>query len=578
MNIEIFKAMLLNIGLLTLLAQVLARIKTVRRVIVYENDSIKDQLFLVFIFSIISVISNYTGYAINGSIANTRVIGVMASGFIGGPAIALMVGLIAGIHRFLIDIGGFSTLACTIATFLGGVVAAATSRNIKANKYRSSALFLITFIVESLQMLIILLITRPFDQAFFLVKNIFLPMTIFNSIGMVFFVGVFKNIIAEQEHKIGRKLSLTFDITKKCLPILQKGGFNEESCDKIGEIILDFSQDLAVVFTDTEKIISVKGVIEFPIDKNSSMPEIAHMVFKKKEVMIVENAPENDVFYEPLKKMIAISAPLMKSNQVFGSMIIFSKKHRISYHSQIHFAQGLSQLLSTQYELADMERQKELLVKAEYNALQSQINPHFIFNALNTISSFVREKPDEARELLIALATYFRNSIKTKDVLVSIYEEMEYVQAFLQLVKARFDERLDISIDIPKGLDCMVPCLSIQPIVENAVIHGAMKRKLGKVEIKVSEREKDVQISVIDNGYGIPEDIIKGLKNNVEYHNTGMGLANVYKRLGYIYGKDNGLDIVSTPSGTTVNINIVKDQPLKMADWVGSVSNEYSYY
>ncbi|MDR7857514.1 LytS/YhcK type 5TM receptor domain-containing protein [Tissierella sp.] len=557
MNIEIFKAMLVNIGLLILLAQVLARIKAVRRIIVYENESIKDQLLLIIIFSSIGIISNYTGYAISGAIANTRVIGVMASSFIGGPLVGIVTGTIAGIHRFIIDISGFSTIACTISTFLGGLIGAMVSRHIKENKYNSSELFLITFVVESLQMLIILLISRPFDEAFLLVKNIFLPMTIFNSIGMVLFVGVFKNIITEQEQKIGKKVNLTFEITHKCLPILQTGEYNEKNCNNIGEIILDFSNDLAVVITNTEEIISINGDINLLPNKNP-LPDITQLVFEKKEVIVAENAKEEDIFYEPLKHMIAIAVPLIKSNKVFGSMIIFSKKYRISYDSQILFADGLGKLLSTQYELADMERQKGLLVKAEYKALQSQINPHFIFNSLNTISSFVREKPNEARELLIALATYFRNSIKTKDALVSIYEEMEYVKAFLQLVKARFDERLEISIKLPEGLDCKVPCLIVQPIVENAVFHGAMSKNIGKVDIEVRERERDFLISVSDNGHGISDDIIQGLKNNTTGHNN-IGLSNVHKRLCYMYGSSNGLDIVSTPSGTRVNISIVKN-------------------
>ena len=170
MNFDIFSAMLLNIGLLILLAQILARIKAVRRVIVHEDDSLKDQLFLILIFSSIGIISNYTGYSINGAIANTRVIGVMASGFIGGPVVSVIVGLVAGLHRFLIDINGFSTIACSISTVIGGIVAAFASKNVKKNKYSSSELFLITFIVESLQMLIILLIASPFDEAFLLVK------------------------------------------------------------------------------------------------------------------------------------------------------------------------------------------------------------------------------------------------------------------------------------------------------------------------------------------------------------------------------------------------------------------------
>lgn len=561
MDFDIFTAMLLNIGLLILLAQVLARIKVVRRVIVHENDSLKVHLFLILIFSSIGIISNYTGYSINGAIANTRVIGVMASGFIGGPVVSLIVGFVAGLHRFLIDISGFSTIACSISTVVGGIIAAIYSKRIKRHKYRSSELFFITFIAECLQMLIILGMAKPFGDAFLLVRNIFLPMTIFNSAGMVLFVGIFKNVITETEQKIGQKVSLTFDITQKCLPILKTGQFNRENCDKIGEIILDFSQDLAVVFTDTHRIISINGEIDLSSD---ALPAIATRVFAKKKVIVAEAASEDDVFHEPLKKMIAISVPLMKNSEVFGAMIIFSRKYRLSYESQILYADGLGKLFSTQFELADMERQKALLVKAEYKALQSQINPHFIFNSLNTIGSFVREKPEDARGLLIALATYFRNSIKTKDALVSIYEEMEYVQAFLQLVKARFDDRLEITMDIEQGLDCMVPCLIVQPIVENAVIHGAMSRKVGKVEINVRQVAENVVITVRDNGQGIEQSILDGLMNDT-MEDDNIGLGNVHKRLCYIYGKNSGLDIQSTPMGTTVNINIKKDQPVTLA-------------
>lgn len=202
-----------------------------------------------------------------------------------------------------------------------------------------------------------------------------------------------------------------------------------------------------------------------------------------------------------------------------------------------------------------MEKQKELLVEAEYKALQSQINPHFIFNSLNTISSFVREKPEDARELLIALATYFRNSIKNKDSLVSIYEEMEYVEAFSQLVKARFEDRLSIEMEVEKGLSCMVPCLIVQPIVENAVIHGAMSRKQGFVKIEVFERDEQVIIEVKDNGKGIPENILRDLRNDIS-DDSSIGLFNVDKRLRYIYGEDNGLDIFSTSYGTTIRIKI----------------------
>lgn len=559
MNFAIFKAMLLNIGLLVLIAQVLAGFRVVRRIIVYEEESIRDQILLIVIFSAITVISNYTGYSVKGAIANTRIIGVMTSGFISGPVVGLIVGLVGAVHRYLIDVGGFTTLACSISTFLGGIVAATLFRYVKVNKYRARDLFLITFIIESIQMLLILIMSKPFEEAFLVVKEIFLPMTIFNSIGMVLFTGIFKNVINEQENQIGRKVGLSFDITKQCLPILKSGEYNKESCAKMGEIILDFSKDLAVVFTNRDTILSISGDLGL-LKEASGLPDIAREVMDKKEVIVVEDASEDDIFHRPLKNMIAIGAPLVKWKQVFGTIIIFSRKHRISYQSQIYFADGLSKLLSTQYELADMEKQKELLIKSEYKALQSQINPHFIFNSLNTISSFVRENPDDARELLIALATYFRNSIKNKDALVSIYEEMEYVDAYLQLVKARFGDRLTITMHIGDKIDCQIPCLIVQPIVENAVIHGAMTRKMGYVDIRVRDKGDYALISVEDNGPGIAVSIIEGLDSeddNIE----GVGLANVHKRLKYIYGEDNGLKIKSTSSGTRIDLRIPKIGP-----------------
>lgn len=554
---EVFINLLLNVGLLIVIAHILARLKPVKGFIVRDKHTYKDYIVMILIFSMISILSNYTGYGVNGAIANTRVIGVMAGGFIGGPIVAFGTAIIASFHRYSMDINGFATLACTISTLVGGLIAAVSSKKIKLNKYNEVHLFVITFIAESLQMLIILLIAKPFSDAVSLVSAIIVPMTIINPFGMVLFVGVFTNIAIEEEHEIGRKISLTFDITKKCLPLLQTGLFDEENCKIIGDIILEFSKDLAVIFTDTEKIVSVSGQLDVPYKEDQSLPELVQEVIMENRIIVAEDSKAGDLLFDSLKKMSAIGAPLIKNNQVFGCMIIFIPDYKISYHSEIQFADGLSKLLSTQYELSDMEKQRELLQKAEFHALQSQINPHFIFNALNTISSFVREKPEKARELLIALATYFRNSIQTEDVFVSIYDEMDYVDAYLQLVKARFEDRLKVEIDIPKNLECTMPCLILQPIVENAVMHGAIKRKQGIVSIAAKDIENSVKITIRDNGLGIPDDIVNGLKNDT-LEGDKIGLSNVHKRLCYTYGKDNGLHIESSPQGTTINIYINK--------------------
>jgi LytS/YehU family sensor histidine kinase len=187
--------------------------------------------------------------------------------------------------------------------------------------------------------------------------------------------------------------------------------------------------------------------------------------------------------------------------------------------------------------------------------LQSQINPHFLFNALNTITAFCREKPDKARELLIVLSTYFRNTLNTNQYMIDIYDEFSHVDSYLQLEKARFDDRLTLVMDVPRDLNCQVPSFILQPIVENAVKHGAMKRSAGKVEVKVQQTEELVTISVKDSGYGIGQDIIDALHHDT-LDSSKVGLSNVDKRLRSIYGQKYGLDIQSSTSGTEIIIKI----------------------
>jgi LytS/YehU family sensor histidine kinase len=557
MNIEIIKSIILNIGLLIVIAEVLARVRMVKRFIIGNQKSVKDQIVMTLVFGAISIMCTYMGYGVNGAFANTRVIAVMAGGLIGGPFVALGTSIIAGLHRYLFDVNGLTAVACTISTILEGIIAAAAYNHIKKNKYQEFDLFTITFVSEAIQMITILIVAKPYDAALSLVREIALPMMLLNSLGMVFFMGIFKRIFVEQAYEVGKRLSLTFDITKKCLPLLSTGQFDRENTEKIGKIILEHTKDLAIMFTDTAEIVSAVGKLS--LKGNHTLPKFAQEIMENKKAYLVEEAPDGDFFHSPLEKMVAIGAPLQRNGEVFGCLIILTHRYQFTYHAEMEFVEGLSQFFSVQYGLAEMEKQKELLRKVEFRILQSQINPHFIFNSLNTISAFCREKPDKARELLIALASYFRSSIKTKDNCVSIYEEMDYIGAYLQLEKARFEDRLRLNVSIADNLDCQVPCLILQPIVENAINHGAMKRRQGEVDITVKEVNSEVLISISDNGKGIPSEILQGLKNDT-LGNVSIGLSNVEKRLCYMYGKDHGMDIKTSDKGTTILIRIPPSQ------------------
>ncbi|MBB2181600.1 histidine kinase [Lachnospiraceae bacterium MD1] len=557
MNTEILKSIIFNVSLLVLIAQVLARIGFVKKYILHDRHNLKEQVILVILFSCVCIISNYTGYKVNGAYANTRVIGVMASAYIGGPLVGIMTAIIAGTHRLLMDINSFSSIACVTSTIVEGFFAAIYSKKVKKLKYDSTMLFCLTFVAEIIQMFIILLVAKPYELALQLVSSIAIPMVFFNSFGMVFFVSVFKSVFVEHEQMIGEKLKLTFEITERCIPLLRTGLYDEANCSRIGDIILTFFHNQGVLFTDTERILSSNGNLAKLSWNDKKIPEIVKQVLTENTVCVKENAPEGDVLYDVLQKLTAIGAPLTKDGQPFGCMVIFVRSYKISFQSDIEFVNGLSKLFSLQYELSEKDKQKELLQKAEYHSLQSQINPHFIFNALNTISTFCREKPEMARELLIALATYFRKSLQTQNTFVSLNEEMQYVNAYLQIEKARFDDRLEIEIDILGDLECRMPCLILQPIVENAVVHGAMKRRHGIVKIAAKDMGDKVMISVADNGYGIEQEVIDAIMEN-KIDSSHIGLSNVHRRLLLTYGKNHGLEIQTSSKGTVINIYIPK--------------------
>ncbi len=287
------------------------------------------------------------------------------------------------------------------------------------------------------------------------------------------------------------------------------------------------------------------------------------MVIDKDRVMVAEGAQEGDVFYEHLKHFTIVGAPLHSKGSVVGAILVFTKKFKISIQTDKDFVDGLAKLFSTQLELAEAQKQRELLQKAEFMALQSQINPHFLFNALNTITAFCREKPEKARELLIVLSTYFRNTLNTNQYMIDIYDEFSHVDAYLQLEKARFEERLILDIDVPMDLHCQVPSFILQPIVENAVKHGAMKRSVGRVSIRARQTEQMVTISVKDSGYGIPQEIIDAL-HKCTLDSSKVGLSNVNKRLRSIYGQDYGLQIEASSEGSEVTIRIPVDKGVEV--------------
>jgi len=233
------------------------------------------------------------------------------------------------------------------------------------------------------------------------------------------------------------------------------------------------------------------------------------------------------------------------------------REQNLNSDYEIELATGLGNLISAQIESGRIKEQTKLLANAELKALQSQINPHFLFNALNTISYYCRQDPKMAKKLIIYLANYYRHNLSNLKSLIPLSQELQHIDAYVNIEVARFGNRLKVTYILDDVRDVKVPPLIMQPLVENAVKHGIQpKLEGGNVIIKVKKHDDYYEVVITDDGVGIPEKWLKTLLIP-DPNRKSIGLSNVHKRLLTIYGPDSGLSIVSKENfGTTVSFKI----------------------
>lgn len=172
------------------------------------------------------------------------------------------------------------------------------------------------------------------------------------------------------------------------------------------------------------------------------------------------------------------------------------------------------------------------LVQARLQALRMQLNPHFLFNTLNTVLALVHEKPDAAERMLVRLSRLLRRTLdQSESAEVSLRQEIEFLKLYLEIEEMRFPDRLTVKYDIPKAAeDLLVPQLILQPLVENALRHGILPREeAGQIEISARVRKSVLELAVRDDGIGLPESADAPFRE-------GIGLSNVRSRLAHLYG------------------------------------------
>lgn len=221
-----------------------------------------------------------------------------------------------------------------------------------------------------------------------------------------------------------------------------------------------------------------------------------------------------------------------------------------------------------QLELAELGASRARLDRAEVLALRAQISPHFVYNALNTIASFVRTDPDRARELILDFADFTRYSFRAAGQYTVLADELKNIDRYVTLERARFGPALDVKLQVaPEVLNVVVPFLALQPLVENAVRHGLAGRRGGNITLTARDEGADCVISVEDDGVGMDPEVLRSahadaLDTDSGDQNAHVGLTNVDHRLRAAFGNDYGLVVETAPgAGTKVVMRVPKFRP-----------------
>ncbi len=535
-----------------------SKFKVFKNTMLKKKTTIVEKIFLIVFFAIISILGTYTGFPVKNAIANTRAIGIIVSGLISGPIVGIGVGILAGMHRYFL--GGLTVKAALFSAILQGYLAGKFHQKIGYRKTKWSDGLVIGSLLEIFHMFIVIMMTRPVNEAIKLVKLIGPPMIIINSIGVVFFIAILDNIYNEQEKIQAKAAELVLKIANKTLPYLRKG-LNSVSAKKAAEIIYRMVGNFDVVCITSDK----KILVSIGSEENNMFPKTGDCIISKSikktlktgKITLLPKKNQVESLKEKSYVTTKVIVPLKENEKVVGTIILYKLKENSITPFEIKLAEVLSQLISTQLEISKVQYQSQLLAQAEIKALQAQINPHFLFNALNTIVYYCIKEPGKAKDLIIYLGEFYRNNLVDLNKMVDLETEIRHVSAYVQIEMARFKGKLNIKYNIKPDCKCLLPPLILQPIVENSIKHGILPNKEGgTVTISGIRENENIILTVEDDGVGMDKEIIENIfKNNKKRKN--IGLRNVYDRLKSIYGNSCVFNIESTVGkGTKVTIKI----------------------
>lgn len=378
-------------------------------------------------------------------------------------------------------------------------------------------------------------------------------------LAVVAFGSVIARMATRPDHLRALQSHQILEIADRSLAYLRRG-LDAETAGAVCRLALEQSEAAAVAITDTETVLGFAGLGEDHHEVGGPiLTRATREAIETNEHRILATRDEIGCPKSGCLLRAAIVVPLEIRDEPVGTLKFYYTTPRLLNETQVTMVEGLAKLLSTQLELSELERQTQLACRMELKALQAQINPHFLFNTINTIAMLIRTEPMKARDLLREFARFYRRMLENNEGLVPLHEELEYTRSYLTFERARFGDRLRMTESLAPGMgDIVVPAFILQPLVENCVQHGIEAQGQLGIDISGTMDGRVAIIVVADDGAGIPAADLPRVLTPGFGKGLGIALKNIDDRLKGFFGPGSGLVVESTEGeGTVVTLTLV---------------------
>lgn len=546
-----------NVALIGVGAYVSTRLPAIRRALTYSQYRLYDKIILAVIFGIFSAMGNYIGIPVVGALANTRIVGPIAGGLLGGPLVGLGAGILGAIPRYLI--GGYTVTASALANIMAGLISGFVYKKYGPGRMTLRIALLTALVCELNLKFLILLLSKPFEKAWELEKIIGIPTILANSLAVGLFFYIVRDVFQEQQKVQAQSAQQAIRLIQQTTELLHEG-LNAKTAFKIASIIRAEIKAAAVAITNNEIVLSFVGLgADHHLVNSPILTRATQQAVNLRRTMIFNGRDEIGC-PDPLCPLTSvIEAPLIVDGQVQGILKLYRAKGEVITAYEAEIIQGIADFLGLLLDRHSLAEQKVMLAQAEYNMLKAQVNPHFLFNTLGTIRALVRTAPEQARARIKDLSDFLRRTLEHGADVAQLAEELEIVRSYVRLEQSRFGDRIQIKEEVSEGLnDLLLPVFSLQPLVENAIKHGlSSKRDGGTLVIRVYESENLLHIEVEDDGVGISAARLQAIckfdgTSIRETTGAGIGLHNVHRRIQVSFGAQYGLEVESREGQGTI--------------------------